>query len=134
MNMLSFMNKYGDAVYEKASAKMQPVFHSEKLDNSDMGNLEKLLKLQRKLFKAQSDCVLAISKAFYRRNRKSIFLVGEMGTGKTVMGASVALLNLKKNKRTIVVCPPHLVKKWAREIKIVEPKANIKILTQVSDI
>ncbi|MDR2870472.1 MAG: hypothetical protein LBV04_08485, partial [Deferribacteraceae bacterium] len=102
MNMLDFMNKYGETIYEKASAKMQAIFDPKTLDNLDANNLEKLLTLSRKLFKSQSDCVLAISKAFYRHNRKSIFLVGEMGVGKSVMGAAVAFLNPKKNKRTIV--------------------------------
>ena len=64
-------------------------------------------------------------------------IVGEMGTGKTLMGTAVpaALLGEgKRMKHMIILCPPHLVKKWIREIKIVWPKAKATALHTISDV
>ena len=59
-------------------------------------------------------------------------LVGEMGTGKTTCGiATAAVLNAK---RTLVICPPHLVDKWQREAKIVWPAIETMALTSISDV
>ncbi|HEX2522515.1 MAG TPA: DEAD/DEAH box helicase, partial [Terriglobia bacterium] len=56
------------------------------------------------------------------RARDSAILVGEMGLGKTYISiAAAAALGLK---RVLVVCPPHLVNKWRREVKQTVPTAT----------
>jgi hypothetical protein len=58
-------------------------------------------------------------------------LIGEMGTGKTSCAAAVAAgLGAR---RTIVLCPPHLVAKWQREFKIVWPTVRTMHLRTISD-
>jgi hypothetical protein len=59
-------------------------------------------------------------------------LVGEMGTGKTT--CAVAVSACLEAKRTLVLCPPHLVKKWKREAEIVWPECQVKILKTISDV
>ena len=44
-------------------------------------------------------------------------VVGEMGSGKSSIGAAIAAGMAAR--RTIVLCPPHLVDKWQREFKAV---------------
>lgn len=66
----------------------------------------------RYLFPKQAETVTAAEK-FLERN-KSIIVSGETGTGKTYMG--VALLSKQEYKNVVLIVPPHLVNKWAREI------------------
>jgi hypothetical protein len=58
--------------------------------------------------------------------------VGEMGTGKTSLSAGVAAGLAAR--RTIVLCPPHLVAKWQREFKAVWPGVRTMHLKRVSDV
>ncbi|MEW5985037.1 MAG: DUF6094 domain-containing protein [Chloroflexota bacterium] len=60
------------------------------------------------------------------------FVVGEMGTGKTSIGAAIAAG--RKARRTIVLCPPHLVGKWQRECQAVWPGVRAMALQSISDV
>lgn len=59
-------------------------------------------------------------------------LVGECGAGKTSIGTAVAAG--MEARRTLVLCPPHLTRKWQREAKIVWPECRPIILTTVRDV
>ena len=50
-------------------------------------------------------------------------IVGEMGVGKTI--TAIATAYLLKPRRVLVMCPPHLVRKWEREIMITYPEAGV---------
>ena len=79
----------------------------------------------------------AAAMATQLKDNKSAILVGTMGTGKTVMATAVAAVmnnHVRKTTHTIVLCPPHLVKKWIREIQITWPKAKAMALTRISDV
>lgn len=52
-----------------------------------------------------------------RRGHKAVILCGEMGTGKTTM--AIVAAELARASKVVVVCPTHLVPKWAREIAII---------------
>ena len=54
---------------------------------------------------------------------------GEMGVGKTVIGAAV--LELLDAYPAIVLCPPHLVPKWIREIEETIPGAKAMELSRI---
>ena len=60
----------------------------------------------------------------YLADHDAVKVVGECGTGKTFMaGAGVAYVAAhSKPFSTIVMCPPHLTEKWAREILIAVPE------------
>jgi hypothetical protein len=55
------------------------------------------------------------------QTERDALTVGEMGCGKSSL--SIAVAAGRKAARTIVLCPPHLVDKWRREIQAVWPKA-----------
>jgi hypothetical protein len=59
-------------------------------------------------------------------------LVGEMGVGKTTVAAAVAAG--RHARRTIVLCPPHLVDKWQREFKAVWPGVRTVHLKTIGDV
>ncbi|MEI2607274.1 MAG: DUF6094 domain-containing protein [Candidatus Promineifilaceae bacterium] len=59
-------------------------------------------------------------------------VVGEMGVGKTSVGVAIAAgMNAR---RTIILCPPHLVDKWQREARIVWPGVRAMALETISDV
>src|SRR5207253_7292170 len=59
-------------------------------------------------------------------------VVGEMGTGKTMIACSAAFL--AGMRRVLVICPPHLVRKWAREVKETVPNARVTIVRTVREV
>ena len=83
------------------------------------------------------------------------FLVAEVGTGKSTMGLFVALALSPENRartvvelerlgfptdrlptvrRTLIVCPPHLLKSWRDQVSAVIPGARVRILRKPSDL
>ena len=82
------------------------------------------------LLPAQKHAVAAL--CTHLNGHNNALLVGEMGCGKSTMGAAVAaVLN---SPRTLIICPPHLVKKWKREALIVWPEVDVTILNAISDV
>ncbi len=55
-----------------------------------------------------------------------------MGTGKTFIGAAAA--HMAGFKRVLVLCPPHLTKKWKREVEQTVPFARAAIVTSITDL
>ncbi|MCB0031604.1 MAG: hypothetical protein KDE28_27020, partial [Anaerolineales bacterium] len=88
----------------------------------------------RGLFMAQKHVVAAL--AAHLETHQEAILVGEMGTGKTTVGAAVAACRgaCRGAGRSLVMCPPHLVAKWAREAEVVWPEVETMVLTTVTDV
>ena len=79
---------------------------------------------------AQADVIRAC--ALSLQTHRATNLVGEMGTGKTTIGTAAA--TLAGFERVLVLCPPHLVRKWQREVKATVPSANAVIVRTISDL
>ncbi len=63
---------------------------------------------------------------------RNTLVVAEMGTGKSMIAiASAATAGMK---RVLVMAPPHLVEKWAREVKATVPFAKTRILESITDV
>jgi SpoVK/Ycf46/Vps4 family AAA+-type ATPase len=73
------------------------------------------------LFTAQKHIVAAT--CLRLETERDALIVGEMGTGKTRMGAVVAAV--MNYRRVLVACPPHLVSKWIRELENAVPEAEM---------
>ncbi|MEL6367301.1 MAG: DUF6094 domain-containing protein, partial [Pseudomonadota bacterium] len=93
------------------------------------------LKGKYPLYAAQKHVIAAITKGFERRD--SILLVGQMGTGKTAMGSTSAIAiasgavkvladDICPDQVTLVVCPPHLIEKWKRELLSIHPNMIVE--------
>jgi hypothetical protein len=81
------------------------------------------LNLLRSPFESQANVIEAARKALQRQ--KSILLVGEMGTGKTLMGlAAIHAHAGGRPYRALVLCPGQLIHKWEREIRETIPSAE----------
>ncbi|MDE3075839.1 MAG: DEAD/DEAH box helicase, partial [Chloroflexota bacterium] len=71
-------------------------------------------RLKRRPLGGQADVIRAI--ALSLKMHKGTVLVGEMGVGKSYMAAAASGSQLYGAARTFIQAPPHLVKKWAREV------------------
>ena len=74
-----------------------------------------LKTLLRQPLPAQTLTISGVAK--HLKTARSAIIVGECGTGKTLMSVAVAHTHSEARPYTaIAMCPPHLVFKWAREV------------------
>jgi hypothetical protein len=86
-----------------------------------------LRTLLRKPLPVQGMTITGCAK--YLRTAKSVSIVGECGTGKTLMSVGIVHAHAESDPYSaIVMCPPHLVLKWAREIFITIPNARVFVI------
>jgi SNF2 family DNA or RNA helicase len=120
LSLKTFLEEYGESLAQKVTQELE-VVHDPARDKEE--DLDRLMdRLGKNPFPAQREIVKAVIKSF-KAGSKAVYMTCEMGTGKTLMSIAVASL-LKKNPRVIVLCPPHLVRKWIQEVKEAIPSAK----------
>ena len=92
---------------------------------------DKIALLRRKPRGAQADVCRAVALCLESGRRLSV-ISGEMGSGKSFCGAAATYLASKRS--IVILCPPHLVKKWQREIEHTVPGARVGIARVPSDL
>ena len=123
MNLADFIEKYRDAIARRVVESYPPLFRP-----ADNGH--RLPELLRSPLGAQADAIRAA--ALSLRTHRGTTIVGEMGTGKTFIGAAAA--HMAGFRRVLVLVPPHLVRKWKREIEETVPDARAAIVTSITDL
>lgn len=119
MKLHDFLTGYGPQIAAAIEQNLEPIYNPLKPEGVEEFD-EKIPHLLRELLPVQAQIVKAASKAIYKENKDHLFIVGEMGTGKTTMANAVVAMS-KKPQRALCVYPTHLVEKWVREIKAVIP-------------
>lgn len=112
-----YMRAYGAMLGKQAERSLTPLHvpGREPLPDAD---------LMREPFEAQAHAIQATRKALDRQ--KALLLVGEMGTGKTLMAlAAIHARAAGRPYRALVFCPGQLVHKWEREIRETIPGAEV---------
>ena len=91
-----------------------------------------LPRLLRKPLGAQADAIRGA--ALSLEANRGTTVVGEMGTGKTFIAAAAA--HMAGFKRVLVLCPPHLVPKWKREVEMTVPGVGARavIVKSITDL
>jgi len=126
VKLRDFLSEYGPSLKKKVIQSLQPLFNPKEKDSWDREAELRLEELKRKPFPAQTRAIQAVAKGFFTGGKKKgLILVGEMGTGKTQVANAVSHLIPKRAYRVLVMCPPHLVRKWIREIEITLPKCRV---------
>jgi hypothetical protein len=116
-NLEQYLHLHGALLGKQAERSLEPL-HVPGRDALPEMNL------LRDPFEAQQHVIEAARKALCRQ--KSIVLVGEMGTGKTLMGIASAHSHADgRPYRGLVFCPGQLVNKWEREIRATIPHAAV---------
>jgi len=120
-----FIKEFGGILTERVKEEFKPLYTPLPAKEA----MNRFSHLSRKPFLAQAHTALGVYEALQERN--SVYLIGEMGTGKTFTSLAVVSL-FEKPQRVIVLCPPHLVKKWKREVEETIPEARAEILSSIS--
>jgi len=129
-----FMHKYGDQIGTHILSTYRPLYNFDPTPEETavldtLGTKRKPLPGQEKagLLPAQRHAATAIVRSIRKNGVGNI--QGEMGLGKTLLGT--ATLELLNAYPAIVLCPPHLVPKWIREIEETIPGAKAMELTRI---
>jgi superfamily II DNA or RNA helicase len=128
--------EYGDDLSKAIIATHKPLFNGDTTPWAP--ELAKLRapgilpgKTTPEFFQLQVEAACAI--ALRWRKHKNTNVSGEMGVGKTTLG--IVASEISKHKKTIVVCPSHLVKKWVRECAIITGQPGVAFLAKkLSDV
>jgi hypothetical protein len=126
-DVTGYLQAFGGALANKIQAEAQPLFHP-----GDEWH-PRMKSLLRTPFQAQADSIQAAVEALRRRD--SVMCIGEMGVGKTLIGAAIPyIMENGHPPRVLVMCPGHLTRKWAREVTQTIPGAQAKIISRLSDV
>ncbi len=144
--LAQFVEKWRDVLTQKVMETFVPLyqFDLEAEGARVLATLNRLSKHRhvpgRKetgLFPAQKHVAVALWKRLNARRTSSAICVGEPGIGKTTIATAVSELMRECDgdyRPTLVLCPPHLVPKWVREIQQIVPMAFAMPLNRLSDV
>ena len=131
MNLGEFIDTFRDAIARRVVESYPPLYRpSEACARPGSGNGGRLPRLLRKPLGAQADAIRGA--ALSLQAHRGTTVVGEMGTGKTFIGAAAA--HMAGFKRILVLGPPHLVPKWKREVEMTVPGARAVIVKSITDL
>ena len=123
MNLGEFIDQFKDAIARRVVESYPPLYRP-----SENGGV--LPRLLRRPLGAQADAIKGA--ALSLEAHRGTTVVGEMGTGKTFIGAAAAYM--AGFKRILILCPPHLVPKWKREVEMTVPGARAVIVESITDL
>lgn len=126
MNLAEFLDHYRDSIAEAVIRTYPPIYNVETRAACGFD----LRRLLRRPLGAQADAIRATALSLQRHTNTNV--VGEMGTGKSFIAVSAA--SLAGCRRILILCPPHLVKKWRREILQTVPGARVAIVRTIRDL
>src|SRR5262249_46237819 len=120
----AYLRAYGNELGEKVLTQFPPL-HSPS-DRVWPG----LLQLKRKPFPAQTLAILGIVKRW--EEARAAAVVAECGTGKSLISLGSVFTHARSRKFTaLVMCPPSLLDKWAREAHLTLPGVRVFIIDGV---
>ena len=116
VKLTEFLEEYGDQIAQSIVRDYPPIYSFGDRDKY----VDDIKKLKRKPFFCQFEAISALAKLFETQN--SGILIGEMGTGKSLI--SIATAYVCKFKNVLITCPPHLTSKLEREVMITLPEGS----------
>ena len=123
MNLLEFIDTYREAITKRIVHSYPPKYRPAADDRS-------MPQLKRRPMGAQETAIRGA--ALSLTEQRGTTVVGEMGVGKTFI--AIAAAQLAGFRRVLVLCPPHLVGKWRREIEDTIPLVRTGIADSITDL
>ena len=124
--LLGYLDRHFTPLYDFDYGKLAPILNRVRLNGNS-------------LYETQKHIVASTYTAL--QHRQGVIIVGEPGVGKTAIGAALAITlrpHMKPDQVVVVMSPPHLTKKWQREIEMVTQSVGVrvhaKILKRVDDV
>ncbi|HEY8744687.1 MAG TPA: hypothetical protein VIU62_16450, partial [Chloroflexota bacterium] len=124
LRLTELLEKYRDAIARAVVETYPPLFVPQGAAGAEFNHL-----LRRPLG-GQADAIRATIFSLAREPATTV--VGEMGTGKSLIAAAAAYLG--GYRRVLVLCPPHLTRKWEREVQRTVPGAQTAIVRSITDL
>ncbi|MBI4212966.1 MAG: hypothetical protein HY534_01535 [Chloroflexi bacterium] len=126
MNLAAFIDRHRDAISAAVIKTYPPLYDAETRETCGFD----LRLLLRRPLGGQADAIRATALSLQRHPGTNV--VAEMGWGKSLVAAAAAYL--AGYQRVLVVCPPHLVRKWVRGIQQTVPGARVAIVRTITDV
>ena len=123
MDLAGFIDTYREAIAKRVVESYPPLYRPSE-------NGHPIPKLLRKPLGAQGDAIKGT--ALSLQAHRGTTVVGEMGTGKTFIATAAA--HMAGFGRVLVLCPPHLTRKWKREVEETVPHARAAIVSSITDL
>ena len=123
MDLAAFIDTFKDSIAQRVVESYPPLYRPSE-------QAVPLPALLRRPLGAQADAIRGA--ALSLRANQGTTVVGEMGTGKTFIATSAA--HAAGFRRVLVLCPPHLVRKWKREVEDTVPGARGVIVSSITDL
>lgn len=133
-----YLNCFGEVLASKIQTSFKPKFTpgEDKYDPyTDFVDDFIYHEADIELFEAQKSVIQSVVNNL--KVNDSTFVIAEMGSGKTSMGAAIPYAhNANKNKgfNAVVVCPSHLTIKWKREVEERIPNARAYIVSDFNEL
>lgn len=132
----SYLNVFGDILAQRIQESFTPKFnpqideYTEYVNNYDDSCFHNGIEL----YNAQKATIQASVNNLKENN--VTFVIGEMGCGKTALGAGITYAHYEKKSgmTNVVMCPSHLVEKWKREVERLVPNAKGYIIKDIGDL
>jgi len=126
-DVTGYLQTFGNALAHKIQTEARPLFQP-----GDEWH-PRMQTLLRTPFQAQADSIQAAVETL--RKQDSVMCIGEMGVGKTLIGAAIPyIMENGHPPRVLVMCPGHLTRKWAREVIQTIPGAQATIISRLPDV
>lgn len=133
--LAKFLEEHGEAIAKYISMRYKPMYNFDptpeetaRIDTLSLGRKPLPGQTKPGLLPSQKHVTIALARAMKKHG--SVNLQGEMGVGKSGIGA--ALLEMGDDMYpALLICPPHLVKKWIREIEQVIPGGYATEITRI---
>ena len=122
MNLSGFIDQFKEAIAKRVVESYSPLYRPSE-------NGPNLPRLLRTPMGGQEDAIKGAVLSL--RAHRGTIVVGEMGTGKTFIGGGAAA-HAAGFRRILVLCPPHLTRKWKREVEETVPQARAAIVTSIT--
>ena len=123
MNLGEFIDTYRDAIAQRVVESYPPLYRPSEYEGS-------IPHLLRSPLGAQEDAIRGAVLSLQAHRGTTV--VGEMGTGKTFIATAAA--HMAGFQRVLVLCPPHLTRKWKREVEETVPMVRTAIVTSITDL
>ena len=133
-----YLNCFGEILAEKIQTSFKPKFIPGEDSYDTYTNFVDDFMYHEaniELFEAQKSIIQSVVNNL--KVNDSTFVIAEMGSGKTSMGAAIPYAhhaNKNKGFNTVVVCPSHLTVKWKREVEERIPNARAYIISDFNEL
>ena len=129
-----FMKAHGEKIAAHVLETYRPLYNLDPTPEEiavldTLGQGRKSLPGQERpgLLPAQRHAAAAMARSIRKNGVGN--LQGEMGLGKSIIGAAV--IEILHAYPAVIICPPHLVPKWIREIEETIPNAHARELRRI---